>query len=520
MKMEYKIQKGTVYLIGAGPGDLKLFTLKAKEILEQADVIIYDNLVNSDSLAWCKDTAKKIFAGKTSGQHSIPQSEINELLVKEAKSESSIVRLKGGDPLIFGRANEEINALEDSNIPYEIIPGITAAIACAAYAGIPISERDTSSSIIFLTGHENPEKNTLNLDFKNYAKTNATLCIYMGIGQMMRIIDELTQGGLDPKTPVAIVENGTQQNQRSCYGTLETIVAQSAEQSIKAPSIIFVGSVISLRGKSDWFESRPLFGKKIVVPRSRQQAGQLTQLLKFYGAEVLEIPFINILPKYDKATITDVFAEIASYEWIIFTSANGVHYFFDLFFKAFEDLRSIGLTRIAAVGNATAKEVKALNLKVDLIPESANANALGDALIANESLDNTKILLITGDKNSDTLYKRLEGEGRAIVDRLTLYKNNKPDLSKSKAFQGFKETGADAVLFTSSSTVNHYAEAIKSLDLTNVKNPVFGSIGALTSQTLKKQGMPIDFESPKANLEHFVVETIAHFKKSKPKSNS
>lgn len=511
--MSYKTQKGTVYLIGAGPGDIKLFTLKAKEILQQADVIIYDNLVNADSLNWCKEAAKKIFVGKSSGQHSIPQSEINSLLVEESNSGVSIVRLKGGDPLIFGRVTEEIQALEAANIPYEIVPGITAAIACAAYAGIPISERDTSSSIIFLTGHENPEKNALNLDFKNYAKTNSTLCIYMGIGQMKRIIDELTEGGLNPNTPVAIVENGTNPSQRSCYGTLSTIVKISTEQSIKAPSIIFVGSVIALKGNSDWFESRPLFGKKIVVPRSRQQAGELTQLLEHYGAEVMEIPFINIVPKYEKTTITDVFTEIASYEWIIFTSANGVRYFFELFFKAFEDLRSIGLCRIAAVGNATAKEIKAHNLKVDLIPDSANSNALCDALLENESLDNTKILLVTGDKNSDTLYQRLEKEGRAIVDRLPLYENNKPDLEASKAFQKFKEIGADAVLFTSSSTVKHYAEAVKTLNLSGQKNPVFGSIGVRTTETLKDYAMPVAFESPKANLEHFVVETISHFKK-------
>ena len=249
---------------------------------------------------------------------------------------------------------------------------------------------------------------------------------------MKRIIDELTEGGLNLNTPVAIVENGTNPSQRSCYGTLSTIVKISTEQSIKAPSIIFVGSVIALKGNSDWFESRPLFGKKIVVPRSRQQAGELTQLLEHYGAEVMEIPFINIVPKYEKTTITDVFTEIASYEWIIFTSANGVRYFFELFFKAFEDLRSIGLCRIAAVGNATAKEIKAHNLKVDLIPDSANSNALCDALLENESLDNTKILLVTGDKNSDTLYQRLEKEGRAIVDRLPLYENNKPDLETSK----------------------------------------------------------------------------------------
>lgn len=517
--MPYKVQKGYVYLVGAGPGDLKLITVKAKEILEQADVIIYDNLVNSRLLEWTKASAKKIFVGKSSGQHSIPQSEINQLLLEKVNSDTSVLRLKGGDPLVFGRIREEINTLESNNIPYEIVPGITAAMACAAYTGIPITERDTSSSIIFLTGHENPEKMTLNLDFKEYAKTDSTLCIYMGVGQMKRIVGELIDGGLNPQTPVAIVENGSTQKQRSILGTLGSILKESEKKSIKAPAIIFVGSVIRLKGTHNWFEDKALFGKKIIVPRAKQQAGKLTELLEFYGAEVLEIPMIEITPKYDKQTIADVFTELASYQWIIFTSANGVEYFFDLFFKAYDDIRSIGLTQIAAVGSATAKAIQQHKLKVDLIPESSNSNALADALIKLESLDNTKILLVTGNKGSDLLFRRLEGEGRAIVDRLPLYENKKLKLSESPLFEAFKRFGADAILFTSSSTVQHYFESIKAIEMDSEKLPANGSIGMKTSETLKQLGASVDFESPRANLENFVVETIAYFKNKPSKLN-
>ena len=509
--MNYKIEKSTVYLIGAGPGDPGLISIKAKALLESADVIIYDNLINNSILDWCRSDANKVFVGKSSGQHSIPQHEINCLLVEEAQKGLSVVRLKGGDPLVFGRVSEEIASLESSHIAYEIVPGITSAIACAAYAGIPISQRDLSSSIVFLTGHENPDKQTLNLDFKQYAKSNATLCIYMGMGQLKRIVGELLEGGLPGTTPVAIIENGSYPNQRSCYAQLDSIVQASEEKAMIAPSIVFVGSVVEARGQNNWFEQKPLFGKSILVPRPRQQAGELSQLLSGYGAEVLEVPFIKIEADYDKNTITDVFSDISSYEWIIFTSANGVHAFFDLLDKAYGDIRSIGLSQIAVVGQATARAVKSHKLKVSLIPDQANAEALADTLIEFQSLDNLKVLLVTGNKNADVLYKRLNDQGRALVDRLPLYKNVRTNPSDILDFTRFQKNGADLVLFTSSSTVHHYVEATQSTDFKEKRTPVFGSIGKKTSETLKQYKMPIAFESPVANLEHFVVETLSYF---------
>ena len=513
--MTYRVQNGLVYLVGAGPGDPGLLSIKAKSILEQADVVIYDNLVNPKVLEWLKPQARSIFVGKSSGQHSIPQEEINALLVKEVQNDVSIVRLKGGDPLVFGRAGEEVNALDSAGIHYEIVPGITAAIACAAYAGIPISQRNISSSIIFLTGHENPEKTSLNLDFKEYAKSNATLCIYMGIGQLKRIIGELLEGGLNKNTPVAIIENGTYVKQRSCFSTLSQIIEDSEAMSIKPPAIVFVGDVVNCRSQYNWFEEKPLLGKKILVPRPRKQAGELSQLLEDYGADVLEVPFIDIQEDYDRDSITNVFTDITSYEWIVFTSSNGVDLFFDLLYKAYQDIRSIGLSQIATVGRATARAVRSHKLKVSLMPKVANSNSLADALIENQTLDNVKILLVTGDKNSDVLFKRLQDEGRAIVDRLPLYKNIRTDLSKNENFKRFKESGADCVLFTSSSTVHNYLEATKSLELLDGLKPKFGSIGVKTSETLRKHNMPIAFESPKANLNNFVVETLSYFRNIK-----
>ena len=260
---------------------------------------------------------------------------------------------------------------------------------------------------------------------------------------------------------------------------------------------------------------RSRFWKKILVPRPRKQAGELSQLLENYGADVLEVPFIDIQEDYDRDSITNVFTDITSYEWIVFTSSNGVDLFFDLLDKAYQDIRSIGLSQIATVGKATARAVRNHKLKVSLMPEVANSNALADALIEHQTLDNVKILLVTGDKNSDVLFKRLQDEGRAIVDRLPLYKNVRTDLSENENFQRFKESGADCVLFTSSSTVHNYVEATKSLEFPKGLKPKFGSIGVKTSETLRKHNMPIAFESPKANLDNFVVETLSYFRNTK-----
>jgi uroporphyrinogen-III synthase len=273
--------------------------------------------------------------------------------------------------------------------------------------------------------------------------------------------------------------------------------------------------VVNSRSQYNWFEEKPLFGKKILVPRPRKQAGELSQLLENYGAEVLEVPFIEIKEDYNRDIIANVFTDITSYEWVVFTSSNGVDLFFDLLDKAYEDIRSIGLLKIAAVGKATARAVRNHKLKVSLIPETANSNALADALIEYETLDNVKVLLVTGDKNSDVLFKRLQDEGRAIVDRLPLYKNIRTDLSQNKNFQRFKEEGVDCVLFTSSSTVHNYVAATESLEFGNRLKPKFGSIGVKTSETLRKHNLPIAFESPKANLDNFVVETLSYFRNNK-----
>jgi uroporphyrinogen III methyltransferase/synthase len=506
--------KGKVYLIGAGPGDPGLVTVRARELLELADVIVYDYLANSKLLDWTKPDSEKIYVGKSAGRHSIPQDEIEEILVDRANKGKQVVRLKGGDPYVFGRGGEEIDELQIDKIPFEVVPGVTAALATAAYTGIPLSHRDYSSAITFLTGHENPEKHTLSINFKVYAKTKGTLCLYMGVGQLPRITAELKEGGMVGTTPVAIVEWATLNRQRSVYGTLDTIVKDLETSGLGAPSMIIIGEVVAHRAKTEWFEGRPLFGKRIVVTRAREQAGQLTKMLSDQGADVIELPFISVEQHFDGQRVSEVLAGIAVYEWIIFTSANGVKNFFDLFYKAYDDIRCLGPMRIAAVGSATAREIEKYKLKVDLVPKQANADALAKELIENEGVESVQLLVVTGNQNRENLVARLESdEGRAIVDTLPLYQTSKTDLNKEPSVERFRKEGADAVLFTSSSTVKSFVEQHESLRLEpGARKPTFGSIGHLTTKTLKELKLPVAFEATHSSLEHFVVETISHLK--------
>ena len=511
--MSSQTKTGKVYLIGAGPGDPGLVTVRARELIETADVLVYDYLANPKLLDWARPEAERIYVGKRSGLHSIPQDEIEEILVERANKGQQVVRLKGGDPFVFGRGGEEIAELEADEIPYEIVPGVTAALAAAAYAGIPLSHRSYSSSITFLTGHENPEKQSISIDFKQHGKTNGTLCLYMGLGQLPRILSELKAGGMAGEMPVGAIQWATLNHQRSVYGSVDSIVSDIEAAGISTPAMIIIGDVVSKRSKTEWFEGRPLMGKKIVVTRARDQAGQLTALLESKGAEVIELPFIEVQPDINPQLITEILAGIAIYEWIIFTSVNGVKAFFDIFYKAFDDIRCLGPMRIAAVGAATAREIESHHLKVDLIPEKANGDALVDTFIQDEGIESIQMLVVTGNQNRESLVQRLETEGGAIVDTLPLYKTSKTDLSEHPAAERFRKEGADAVLFTSSSTVKSFVDQAAALTLEpDAKKPAFGSIGPVTTNSLKEHGLCVGFESKHASLDHFVNATTKHLK--------
>lgn len=501
--------KGMVYLVGAGPGDLGLVTLRAKELIRGADVLVYDYLVHPDLVDWVKSSCEVVYVGKKAGFHSMPQEEIEALLVKHAQAGRQVVRLKGGDPYVFGRGGEEARALAADGIPFEVVPGVTSALAAGAYAGIPLTQRNTSASLVMVTGHEDPTKHELQVDWARLGGLeNTTLAIYMGMSRLPDITAQLAQGGLAPDTPAAVVQWASLGRQRSVSGTITDIAEKAADAGLKAPAIVFVGNVVKHQKSVDWFENLPLFGRRVVVTRTRSGNSVLRNKLQQLGAEVIELPLINVVPAVERDTLVEVFTELGMYDWIVFTSANGVRIFFEHFYQAFTDVRSLGLLRFACVGDATAQEIKRHRVAVECQPTIATAEALADKLIATGSLDSAKVIAVTGNLNRDILVRKLE-KARAIVDTMPLYRTEKLDLSEHAAAHDFRERGADAVLFASSSAAKAYADQADALGLADdAIAPKFGSMGPQTSATLRELGMSVDFESAEPGLDALIESLV------------
>ena len=487
--------EGICYLAGAGPGDIGLVTLKVKEVVGRADVLVYDYLCNPEILGWAPAGAEIIYAGKKAGQHTLKQGEIDALLVEKTRAGKCVVRLKGGDPFVFGRGGEEAVALADAGLRFEVIPGISSAIAAPAYAGIPVTHRDHTAQLTIFTGHEDPAKTESSLDFAQLAATPGTKIMLMGVERIGAITEKLLAGGAAPKTPVALVRWGTTGRQQTLRGTLKDIAEKVAAIGFEAPAVAVFGDVVTLREKLNWFETRPLFGKRIVVTRTRKQAGALSGGLRSLGADVFEIPTIRIDPPTDLRTFAELVRDAHTYEWIVFTSPNGVTAFFDLFFKMYEDVRSIGGTKIAAIGPATAAKVREHRLGVDLQPKEYVAEAVVDAFKDYGSIENVMILLARAEQARDVLPKELTKLG-AIVDEGIAYRTvpETDDLSGARA--RFQSEGADMITFTSSSTVENFM----ALKLPLPPALVTASIGPITSQTMREHGLKVDVEAKQYDI--------------------
>ena len=506
---------GIVHLVGAGPGDLGLVTFRAKELISQADVLVYDYLVHPELVKWCRAECEVVYVGKKAGCHTVPQDEIEVLLVSHAQAGKKVVRLKGGDPYIFGRGGEEARALAKAGIAFEVVPGVTAAIAAGAYAGIPLTYRNQSTALVLLTGHEDPKKPEAQVDWRSYgALKNTTLAIYMGMGRLEFILAELQAGGLSAETPAAVVQWASLGRQRSVTGTVSTLAGLVAQSGLSAPAIIFVGEVVRDHESIDWFEHLPLFGRRVAITRTRDQNSELRDKLETLGAEVLELPLIHISKDVDRQGFVEILTELGGYDWIVFTSANGVRFFFEDFLKGFRDIRALGMLRFACVGKATALEIERYHIKVECMPDTSTGSSLADALIATESLDSAKVIVVTGNLNRDVLVRKLEAAG-AIVDSLLLYKTEKTDLTSDPVADDFRVKGADAILFASSSAVQSFSEQSAALALSpEAKLPLIGSIGPQTSETMKKVGMAIAFESKKPSLDSLIAGLIKNLKKA------
>ncbi len=490
---------GTVYLVGAGPGDVGLLTLRGAELIQRADVLVYDALVSTELLGMAPPQAEVIYAGKRSNNHAIPQDELNLLLVERARAGKNVVRLKGGDPFVFGRGAEEAEALADAGIPFEIVPGVTSVVAAPAYAGIPITHRECCSSFTVLTGHEQPGKEDSSINWAQVAAEPGTKVILMGVERMGSIMEKLAAHGLAAQTPVALVRWGTTGRQQHLCGTVADIAKKVEEARFTAPAVTVIGDVVSRRARLNWFERRPLFGQRVVVTRTRTQASQLSSLLREQGASVLEIPTIRITDPDDFAALQDAILGIRSYNWLVFTSPNGVDRFAHWFFKAYDDIRSIGGCRIAAVGPATAARLRALHLAVDLQPETFTSTALAAAFEKHGGLENLNVCLLRAQVSSPDLPKVLQELG-AIVDDIPVYKTVAETEDRNGAVARLREEGADWITFTSASTVEGFHARFDLPAETHARGWRILSIGPETTGALARLDLKPDAEASPHNL--------------------
>ncbi len=447
--------KGTVYLVGAGPGDAGLLTLRGAELLRRAEVVICDVLVNPELLRLVPATAEIITRGNHKRAGGLSQEQLTELMLTHGRAGKIVVRLKGGDPFIFGRGGEEAERLAAEKIPFEVVPGVSSVVAAANYAGIPLTHREHCSSFTVFTGHSDPAEAATALRYEQIAKIPGTKVVLMGMDNLAEWTQALITHGLAAATPVAVVYRGTTGRQKTVTGTLGTIAALAAKKKLSPPAIIIVGEVVKLRGKLNWFESKPLFGQRIVVTRRPEQAEAFASRLAELGADVLAVPTLKLTHPTERDAIIDCLLELNSYDWFIFTSANGVTAFFDLFFKRFQDLRDLGGARIAAVGPATAAKLRELHLQVDLMPEKYLGKEIVSAFKKYQDIDNVKMCLLRAEVANRELPEALQEEG-AIVDDIAIYKTVAETEDRTGAAAQLLAEGADWATFTSASTVEHF----------------------------------------------------------------
>lgn len=481
---------GVVYLIGAGPGDYKLITVKGKECIEKADVIIYDYLADTHLLRWARPDAELIYAGKQCKNHTLHQYEINEILIDRGLKGKTVARLKGGDPLVFGRGGEEAMALAEAGVPFEFVPGVTSGISAPAYAGIPVTQRAMATSFAIVTGHEDPTKSVSGIHWEGLATAVDTLCFVMGVGNLPLISSKLIEHGRPANTPVAVIRWGTKPIQETLVSTLENVAYDVAKAGLKPPAVVVVGDVVNLRDKLRWFDTKPLFGKRIVVTRARSQASALVSRLEELGADVVEAAAIRTeaLP-IDVAT-AELVAKAGSYKVITFTSAQGVHYFFQALEAQHLDSRSLGQAKICAIGSATAKALKAKGLLADIVPTNYQAESVVEAL-SPVMTTGDKMLLIQPKVARHVIEKGLTAQG-ITVDVARLYETVQ-DTSRRELLRDHLTTGdVDYITFTSSSTVTNTLSLLGENAKELMANVRVVCIGPITAATCVENGLTPD----------------------------
>jgi len=482
--------KGKVYLVGAGPGNPDLITIRGKECIQKADVIIYDYLASPFFLKYAPATAELLYVGKKEGRHTLPQPEINDLIINKARKGLTVIRLKGGDPFIFGRGGEEAEALVREHIPFEVVPGVTSAIAAPAYAGIPLTHRDFTSTLAFVTGHENPAKKESNINWEALAKGIGTIVFFMGVKNLPHITGKLMAHGMPPDTPAGLIRWGTTSRQMTVTGTLDTIVAKVQAAGLKAPAVTVIGRVVQLRETLKWAENRPLLGKKIVVTRAREQASDLVKELSELGADCLEYPTIKVAPIDDRTLLDRAIENLSTYAWLIFTSVNAVDFFFKYLFEKNKDARALGRLQTAAIGPATAERLFSFGIRSDIVPPTYRAESVA-AAFAGIDIKNKKILLPRAREARPVLPAELAKMG-AVVDDVPVYCTLAVSDNADMLIRQLEDKEVDLITFTSSSTVKNFKALLPPEKFSLLlKDVAIASIGPITSETARELGFTV-----------------------------
>ena len=488
---------GKVYLVGGGPGDPGLLTVRGARLLRATSCVLYDSLVNPALLDLVPRDAERVHVGKRGGRKSPSQARINEVILAKARRHRHVVRLKGGDPFVFGRGGEEALFLHASGIPFEVVPGVTAAVAGAAYAGFPVTHRGLAATVAFATGKEDPAKPATQTDWGALSASVGTLAVYMGVRGLEDIVKDLRR---PPETPAALVENATLPSQRTVVGTLGTIVELARREKVEPPAIFFLGDVLSLREKLNWFEQKPLFGRRIVVTRPRERAARLKAALRELGAEVLSMPTIRIEPVEDFTELDAAIAHLSDYDWVVFTSPAGVDRFFERVGAMRLDARAFRNACVASIGPGTADELSRRGLRADFIPTRFTSDAVVGELAGRESLAGKRILLPRADIAGDLLPAGLAKEG-AQVTRVTAYRTVEEDDVDPEVVKMLVNGDVDAVTFTSASTVDSFARKLRKAGVTLSPGIRMISIGPVTSARMRELGFPVGAEADPHDLQ-------------------
>lgn len=503
-------KKGKVYLVGAGPGDPRLITLKGIECLREAEVVVYDHLASEELLSYLPEGAERIYAGKQGGLHALSQEEINALILQRAREGRVVVRLKGGDPFVFGRGGEEGEEIVDAGIALEVVPGVTSAVAVPAYAGIPLTHRDHTSTVAIITGHEDPTKDASQIQWDKISTGIGTLVFLMGVSNLSHIAEQLIRHGRSPQTPAAVIRWGSTARQETVVGTLENIADRVRERKIAPPAITVVGEVVQLRQKLSWFEELPLFGKRIVVTRSREQASEFARRLRRYGAEVLEVPSIQIVPPPSWEEMDRAVANVEGYQWMIFTSANGVRHFFSRLLAGGKDARALKGIRICAIGPPTAEELQRFGISPDLIPGEYRAEGILAAM-GGEELAGKRVLLPRAAEAREVLPEELRQRG-AQVDVVAAYYTVKPDGQHAHLVELLERQEIHLITFTSSSTVKNFIDLLPSDRVPDILEGVkVACIGPITARTARELGMETQIMPHRYTIPDMVEAIVEYF---------